>query len=266
MPIQCHFDVKPVSKSQFYEVDHLVMHHAFEIQNELGRFYDEAIYQKELIRRCIKSGLSVISEGEIVVSYDSFRKSYFLDLFIDSGSIYELKAVDSLVGQHEAQLLNYLMLSDLRHGKLINFRPSSVQYRFVTSNLDVRKRMGFEVHDDNLLTDMPLSLVIKDVVSNLLAEWGSFLDINLYREALHHFLGRDNLLMQPVDVIFDGKIIGTQCLCLIDERTCLHVSSVIRHVESYKTHLLKMIHHTSVEQMQWVNFNRETVQLITLRK
>ncbi len=266
MPIECCFDVEPPSRSQFYEIDHLVMGHAFDIQNELGRFYDEHVYHAELIRHCLNSGLNVLSEGEIVVSCESFKKSYFIDALVNAGSIYELKAVDLLGGTHEAQTLNYLLLSDLQFGKLINFSSPSVQHRFVTTNLSAEKRMAFEMNEDAWQAELPSSLSIRDIVQKLLTNWGAFLDVGLYREAIHHFLGGEDALIQPVEVVVAGKIVGYQKICRLDEQTCLHVSSIIRHFESYKKQLLKLLNHTPLKQLQWVNFNREKIQLITLKK
>jgi len=266
MPIECRFDVEPASRYQFYEVDHLVMHHAFDIQNELGRFYDEDVYHAELVRRCLESGLKVVSEGEIVVSCESFKKSYFVDALVNSGSICELKAVDSLGGTHEAQLLNYLLLSNLQFGKLINFSSPSVEHRFLTTNLSVEKRMAFEINAEAWRMEIPSSSFILDVIRNLLTNWGAFLDVGLYREAIHHFLGGENVLMQSVDVVVGERVVGYQKICRLDEETCLHVSSTIRHFESYKKQLLKLLDHTPLKQLQWVNFSREAIQFITLKK
>ena len=46
---------------------------------------------------------------------------YRLDVLVDGRVILELKAVDELIPIHDAQLLTYLRLSDLRVGLLINF-------------------------------------------------------------------------------------------------------------------------------------------------
>lgn len=266
MAIQCKFDTRPLSRSDFYEVDHLVMRHAFAIQNELGRLYDECVYQKELVRRCTGSGLAVLSEGEIVVSSGSFRKSFYLDVLINRGSIYELKAVDSLTGRHESQVLNYLLLSRLVFGKLINFSSPSVQYRFVTSGLTDENRRAFEVDETAWLQEAPMSGTIREIVRNLLEDWGACLDVHLYREAICHFLGGEEALMHSADVSIGGCVVGTQAVCLLDGETGLHVSSIIRHSGSYKKQLMKMLEHTGLTQMQWVNFDRMTVHLTTLKK
>ena len=266
MPILRKFDTVSLTKPQFYEIDHLVMKHAFAIQNELGRLYDEQIYHEELSRRCISSGLKVLSEGEITVSLDSFSKSYYFDALINGGLLYEFKAVESLNGQHESQLLNYLLLSDLRFGKLVNFSSPSVQYRFVTTTLNITDRMNYKVDESMRIPNRSIGDPIRDIIYRLLAEWGAFLDINLYREAIFHFLGGKDFLMHPVNITVGDQIVGSQKLSCLDRETCLHISSTVRHVESYRKQLLKILEFTNLKQIEWVNFNRSTVQLLTLKK
>lgn len=266
MPIQCHFAVDSISQPQFYEVDYRVMNHAFNIQNELGRLCNESIYQSEMIHRCMACGFTAVSEGEIVVSVDSFKKSYYLDAVIAQGVIYELKAVSALNGQHESQLLNYLFLSNLQHGKLINFAATSVQSRFVSTNIDSKKRFSFTVDDHACARTLSSSKILREIGLHLLAEWGAFLDIHLYRDAIHHFLGGVEALMQPVELFVNGRLVGRQKMGLLDHETALHISSVIHHLDSYKKQLHRLIEHTHLKQIQWLNFNRDILHLITLNK
>lgn len=46
---------------------------------------------------------------------------YRLDLLVEGMVVVELKAVEKLLPVHQAQLLSYLKLSDLRLGFLLNF-------------------------------------------------------------------------------------------------------------------------------------------------
>ncbi len=266
MPIHCRFDTEIMSRNQFHEVDQIVMRHAFDVQNELGRLCDESIYQTELIRRCAVSGFPTSSEGGIAVSLDSFRKSYYVDAVIASGAVYELKAVCDLMGNHESQILNYLFLANLAHGKLINFASPSVQHRFVTTTIDAKQRFTFSINESNWDASLSSSPVLRGIVLRLLEEWGAFLDINLYKEAVVHFLGGEASLMQPVEIDVKGFHAGHQKMCLLDSETGLHVSSIIRYEQTYKKQLQRLLDHTSLKQMQWVNFNRKNIRLITLKK
>lgn len=266
MPIQCCFDVEEMSKTRFHEIDYRVMRHVFDIQNELGRLCHESIYQAELVHRCTSEGLSVLAEGEIVVSYDSFRKSYFLDVLVNQGAIYELKAVEALNGQHDSQLLNYLFLTGLRDGKLVNFLSPSVQHRFVSTNIEPEKRYSFTINDSAWEADIPSSGKLRDIVCDLLSDWGAFLDTNLYREASFHFLGGEEQLLFPIEVSVGGRVIGHQKMHLMDRETGLHISSTVHNIEPYRKQLLRILNHTSLKQMQWINFSRNEINLITLKK
>lgn len=266
MPIQCCFDVEAMSKKHFHEIDYRVMRHVFDIQNEIGRLCHESIYQAELVHRCIGEGLPVIAEGEIVITHASFRKSYFLDALVNGGAIYELKVVDAFNGQHESQLLNYLFLIGLRDGKLVNFSSPSVQHRFVSTNIEPSTRHAFTIDDRAWAADIPSSEKLRTIVCDLLSDWGAFLDINLYREALFHFLGGEEQLLFPVDILVGERMVGHQKMHLIDGETGLYISSTLRNIESYRKQLLRMLSHTNLKQIQWVNFARNEIKLVTLKK
>lgn len=255
-----------MSKSCFHEVDYRVMRHVFDIQNELGRFCHESIYQAELAHRCIGEGLLVVAEGEIVVTQASFRKSYFLDALLNGGAIYELKAVDSFNGQHESQLLNYLFLSGLREGKLVNFSSPSVQHRFVSTNIEPETRYSFAIDDSEWAADIPSSEKLRVIVCELLSDWGAFLDINLYREAVFHFSGGEEQLLAPIDISVGERMVGHQKMHVLDEETALHISSTLRNIMPYRKQLHRVLSHTNLKQIQWINFCRNEIKLVTVRK
>ena len=68
-------------------------------------------------------GFDVRIEVELPIVYQGRQlpKAYRLDLLVDQSVIVEVKAVEALHPVHEAQLLTYLKLSDLRLGYLLNF-------------------------------------------------------------------------------------------------------------------------------------------------
>ncbi len=53
---------------------------------------------------------------------------YRIDLIVDDKVIVEVKAVDTLIPIHEAQLLTYLRLSGRRLGLLINFNVQLMKH------------------------------------------------------------------------------------------------------------------------------------------
>lgn len=148
MSIEIEGEIKRIDEQEFYEIDYQVTGLAYAIHNEIGRLWDEKIYQNELANRCRAAGLgNVKTEVPISVLYKDFCKEYYVDLLVNDSIIYELKTVGKLNSEHEKQTLNYLLLLGLQHGKLINFRPASVQKRFVSTTLLPKDRYDFTVHD-----------------------------------------------------------------------------------------------------------------------
>ncbi len=54
---------------------------------------------------------------------------YSADLVIEKTVIVELKCCESLIREHQAQLFNYLKVSGLPIGLLINFRRRKLEYQ-----------------------------------------------------------------------------------------------------------------------------------------
>lgn len=78
MPIIHSVWIKAISEEEFHVLDYKVMGLAFSIQRELGRFWNEMIYQKELAYRCQQAGFEhVATEVPIRVSYQDFNKFYY---------------------------------------------------------------------------------------------------------------------------------------------------------------------------------------------
>ena len=265
MPIERLFDVRPITKSCFHEIDYQVMRAVFDTHNELGRLYHESLYQSELLAKCLASGLNIISEGEIRLSLHDFRKSYYIDALVESGALYELKAVDHLNERHDAQLLNYLFLSGLSEGKLINFSLPSVEYRFVSTTVSPADRFSFTFDLSEWQGDRSSATHhMVELVDSMVKEWGCFLNVHLYEDAIVHFLGGEKKVRKTVDVVLENRLIGEHPMCLVDDSTGLHVSSIIKGRAQYRKHLERILFHTNLERLVWINFRRNKVQFISL--
>lgn len=265
MPIECHIEIKSVNQDEFHQIDKSVMRHAFDIHNSMGRFFDERIYQKELASRCQSSGFESSSELEIRLTHGSFSKSYFIDQLINRSVIYELKTVESLVPAHENQLINYLLLTDTRHGKIMNLRSPSVQSRFVSTTMTRQDRMKYRLNSTAWAHD---DLVAEDLRNRLLGiveDWGVCLDLNAYREALlYHTSGPESGLL-PVAIHSRDRIVGFQKMCLLTPDTAWHLTAVKSNQTSYENHLLRHLGHTQLKRLHWINLNQNEIHFKTLK-
>jgi GxxExxY protein len=141
MPIKVNAELRVLPEREFAELAYEVMGHVFAIHKEFGRFFDESIYKRELARRMAGVQLEVPVE----VKFEPFRAWYRLDVLVRGAAAFEFKAVEALVDRHRSQLLNYLLLTGLARGKLVNVRSEQVQHEFVNSVLDRADRTQFSV-------------------------------------------------------------------------------------------------------------------------
>ena len=74
-------------------------------------------------------GIPFETEKILPVTYDGMRidLGYRVDFLVESKVIVEVKAVETILPVHEAQLLTYLRLSGIRVGLLINFNTARLQ-------------------------------------------------------------------------------------------------------------------------------------------
>ena len=104
----------------------------FEVLNELGHGFPEAIYQKALAHELGQSGISVEQQVPFKVRYKGVSVgNYYADIVVDKRVIIELKTVEKLVPAHVGQVLNYLRASNLHVGLLLNFAKPKLEYRRV---------------------------------------------------------------------------------------------------------------------------------------
>jgi len=62
---------------------------------------------------------------------------YSADLVVEKTVIIELKCCESLIREHQAQLFNYLKVSGLPIGLLINFRRRKLEYQRLHQSMEI---------------------------------------------------------------------------------------------------------------------------------
>ena len=232
----------------------------FDIHNKFGRYFDEKIYKRELGRRFPEVELEV----PIEVRFESFCKLYFLDVLVGGGGVFEFKAVESLTNRHRSQLLQYLMVADLSHGKLVNMRTELVQHEFVNTKLRLSDRTSFEVSDHGW----------QEIVDQPLLEWfvaflrdiGTCLDISLYEDALTHLLGGEERVTHEIEVVSGGTTLGPQKFRLLAPRVAFKVTALPENSNLFEIHARKLLEHTRLDAIQWINVARKEVSFRTISR
>lgn len=252
--------VRRISQQEFGDISYEALHHVSAIHNQIGRFLDEKIYKRELAFRL--PGVRI--EEPIDVVFESFRKRYFLDVLVGDGAIFEFKAVESLAARHRAQLLHYLLLCNVEHGKLINVRPENVEHEFLNTQLTQADRTQFEVHLSRW--DRATGAAeLPELLTALLRDLGTGLEIGLYEEAVVQLLGAADQSEADVGVSIDGRIVGKQRFRLISPGVAFKVTSFEEQYESFEKHAQRLLEHTTLRAIAWINIARKKVNFTMLR-
>jgi GxxExxY protein len=117
-----------VTQKYLNELTHSIIGAAIEIHREVGPGLLESIYEKCLTHALKEKGLILTVQQKVPLM---FRGLYLdcdlrFDLLVENSVIVEIKAVDSLLPIHEAQLLTYLKLLAKPKGILLNFNCTNI--------------------------------------------------------------------------------------------------------------------------------------------
>ena len=104
---------------------------AMEVHRQLGCGFLESVYQEAMALELAAQGIPYRREVEIPVFYKGQRLNAFFrsDFVCFDSVIVELKALASLSGIEEAQVINYPKATGYEVGLLINFGAASLEHR-----------------------------------------------------------------------------------------------------------------------------------------
>jgi GxxExxY protein len=95
---------------------------AMEVYNELGFGMEEPLYQEAMAMELEERGIPYYREKVLHTYYKGkkMQKTYVAD-FYSQEMIVEFKSVSQLTSEHRAQLFNYLRITKLKYGILVNY-------------------------------------------------------------------------------------------------------------------------------------------------
>ncbi len=106
-------------KEECYEIQGAI----FRVNKELGSGFLEAVYQECLEKEFTLRNIPYQTQVQLDLVYRNLplNQKYYADLICYDKIIIEIKAVSILTVQHAAQLMNYLKITGLKLGLLVNF-------------------------------------------------------------------------------------------------------------------------------------------------
>jgi GxxExxY protein len=260
MPITCGMRIDPLTSEEFSSLDYRVMSCAFKSQNHIGRLADERIYEASLAHQLKTMGLSCATQVPVYIEHGTFRKTYFVDMVVDSQGVYELKTVSQLTGEHVSQLLCYLYLLDLPRGKLINFRSTKVQSQFVNAPITASARRAFQVERQNQSGNDHLF----EITIGMLRDLGTALSVSLYQEVLVHLLGGEDSVIAMVPLTEGVTSLGNQRFCLSSPTESFLLTCFQYIPEQYEQHLLSLLRLSPLDVTHWINIDVKCVTFKTI--
>lgn len=112
----------------YEELTKQILAACMEVHNHLGCGLLEAVYAEALEQELRERAIPFTREKEFPVVYKGLRlsKMYKVDFVCFDKIILELKATDKIPPVYASQVLNYLKLSNLKLGFVINFGERSL--------------------------------------------------------------------------------------------------------------------------------------------
>jgi len=111
------------------EISRNIIGAAIAVHKELGPGLLEPVYELCLVQELQNQGVNVLHQVDVPLYYKGVLtdKKFRIDVLVENEVIVELKAVDTVLPIHEAQLLTYMKLSGKNLGLLINFNVQELR-------------------------------------------------------------------------------------------------------------------------------------------
>ncbi|MBN8679645.1 MAG: GxxExxY protein [Chitinophagales bacterium] len=101
---------------------------AIEVHKQLGPGLLESIYEECLVEELKSRNFQINTQVRLPLTYKTktLRHTFKLDILVNNLVVIEVKAIESVLPVHKAQLLTYLKLARKPKGLLINFHTENI--------------------------------------------------------------------------------------------------------------------------------------------
>jgi len=113
---------------------------AFQLHKELGCGFKEKVYQDAFEVLLKENNIPYKREHHIALQYHDvvLAHDFFYDFLCWDKIGVELKAVPEIYGEFEAQIINYLHVSNHELGVIFNFGAKSLDYKWYPNSWHIR--------------------------------------------------------------------------------------------------------------------------------
>ncbi|HLF27083.1 MAG TPA: GxxExxY protein [Anaerolineae bacterium] len=118
------------NKLLYAELTHRIIGAAMEVHNILGPGFLEAVYEGALAHEFSLRSIAYERQKALQVAYKAVVADlYRADFIVEDKVSVDTKAVKQLTEMDEAQIINYLKVTKLRVGLVINFAALRLEYK-----------------------------------------------------------------------------------------------------------------------------------------
>jgi GxxExxY protein len=121
-----------MTKEQYNKLSKQILDASLTVHKEMGPGLLESVYESCLLQELSLRNIKVESQVFLPLHYKGveLNKDFRIDILVENEIIIELKAVDTILPVHEAQIISYLKLADKKLGFLINFNVPLIKDGF----------------------------------------------------------------------------------------------------------------------------------------
>ena len=115
---------------EFSELSNKIIGCAIEVHRALGPGPLESTYEQRLAYEFKLKGIDFKLQYPLPIEYKGIHLNcggYRVYILVEDKVILELKSVEEMKGIHEAQLLTYMKLANIKQGLLINFNVTRLK-------------------------------------------------------------------------------------------------------------------------------------------
>lgn len=114
---------------------------AFEVLNELGHGLNEKLYENSLVVEFKRQGIAFDQQRSFEVLYKGERVGeYIPDLIAHGKVVVDAKCIDQITDHERGQMLNYLRITRLPVGLILNFKHARLEWeRIALTTADERR-------------------------------------------------------------------------------------------------------------------------------
>ena len=124
-----HQDTKAPRKEGIDRIASEIVDSAFKVHSTLGPGLLENVYEICLAHELHRRGITFERQVSLPIIYEGLKleSGLRIDIIVDNSVVIEIKAVETLLDVHIAQLLTYLKLTHHRLGFIINFNVPRIK-------------------------------------------------------------------------------------------------------------------------------------------